>query len=276
MKEVLSNLENQEFQRQIISKLICSRLNRCEAISPKNSVITTGLSNERFTQTQAFFEDPRGMRVERELQPSAKTDSSNSSYRLSALGISNVHQVYRNLTVPELVEHSIMRGEGQLAANGALCVETGKYTGRSPRDRFIVDEPGTRHEVDWNTINRPISEEQFDRLYQRAVDYIQGQDLYLFDGYVGADVNYRFGVRVINELAWQNLFVHQLFRRPNSKELANHNADFTVIALPGLRGNPERDGLHSEAFIVLHLTRQIVLIGGTSYAGEMKSPYSLC
>lgn len=192
------------------------------------------------------------------------------SCSLMDLGIKNLGRVYCNLPVPKLVEHALMRGEGVLASNGALCVETGKYTGRSPNDRFIVDEPGTCDDVDWNRDNRPISEAIFDQLYQRVLDYVEARDLYVFDGFVGADSNYRFGVRVITELASQNLFAHQLFRRPTAIELATHQADFTVIAVPGLQGNPETDRLNSEAFIVIHLSKGIVLIGGSRYAGEIK------
>jgi phosphoenolpyruvate carboxykinase (ATP) len=188
----------------------------------------------------------------------------------------NLGQLYRNLSVPMLVEQALMRGEGWLADNGALVVETGKYTGRSPKDKFIVDEPSTQAAIDWNSFNVPISEENFERLYHRLLAYVQGRDLYIFDGYVGADPSYRFGVRVINELAWHNLFAHQLFLRPTAPELAEYSADFTVIAMPGLHGDPEEDGIHSEAFIVLHLAKKLVLIGGTHYAGEMKkSVFSL-
>lgn len=195
---------------------------------------------------------------------------------LSTIGMQNLNQVYRNLAVAELVEHALLRGEGLLAANGAFRVETGKYTGRSPNDRFIVDEPATTHEIAWNQINRSISEAQFYQLYQEMLTYVEGRDLYVFDGYVGADPAYRFGVRVINELAWQNLFVQQLFRRPTLKELENHQADFLVIALPGFLASPATEGLNSEAFIVLHLTKRMILIGGTHYAGEMKkSVFSL-
>jgi phosphoenolpyruvate carboxykinase (ATP) len=197
-------------------------------------------------------------------------DTSDKHDELNLLGVRNVGQVYRNLPVPELIEHALKRGEGLLASNGAFCIETGKYTGRSPKDRFIVNEPNTRLEIDWNQHNVPISEEQFERLYQRVLTYIQGRDLYIFDGYIGADPNYRFGVRVINELASQNLFAHQLFLRPTAIELGNHHADFTVIAVPGLHGDPQRDGLNSEAFIVLHLSKRMVLIGGSRYAGEIK------
>jgi phosphoenolpyruvate carboxykinase (ATP) len=189
---------------------------------------------------------------------------------LEILGMRNLGRVYRNLSVAQLVEHALAKGEGILADNGALVVETGKYTGRSPKDKFIVDEPSSRDEIDWNQHNVPISEEKFQQLYQRVLSYVQGRDLYIFDGYVGADPKYRFGVRVITELAFQNLFAHQLFLRPTTAELLEHSTDFTVIAVPGLQGNPETDGINSEAFIILHLAKKIVLIGGTRYAGEIK------
>ena len=189
---------------------------------------------------------------------------------LETWGLKNLGHVYRNLPIPQLVEHALQRQEGALAANGALVVETGKYTGRSPNDRFIVDEPSSRKAIDWNHLNVPISEEYFRRLHRRVLAYVQGRDLYVFDGFVGADPRYRLGVRVINELASQNLFAHQLFIRPTAAELADHQADFTVIAVPGLQGDPIEDGIHSEAFIVIHLAKKLVLIGGSRYAGEMK------
>lgn len=196
--------------------------------------------------------------------------SQSGSYGLEHLGIHNVGTVYRNLSVPQLVEQAIARQEGRLASNGALVVETGKYTGRSPQDRFIVDEATSRDAIDWNRHNVAIAEDLFDRLYTKVLAYLQGRDIFIFDGYVGSDPKYRYGVRVINELASQNLFAHQLFLRPNADELAHHRADFTVIAVPGLHGDRDRDGLHSEAFIVLHLARKLVLIGGSRYAGEIK------
>jgi len=189
---------------------------------------------------------------------------------LENLGMNNLVQAYRNLSVGELVEHALVRGEGILANNGALVVETGKYTGRSPKDRFIVQESTTKSEIHWNQHNQPLSEKHFSRLYNLAISYTQGRRLYIFDGYVGADPRYRYGVRIINEFASQNLFAHQLFLRPTPEELVNHYADFTVIALPGLKGDPEEHGINSEAFVVLHLSKKIVLIGGTAYAGEIK------
>jgi len=190
---------------------------------------------------------------------------------LAALGMKNLGQVYRNLSAPKLIEHALARKEGILVSNGAFCVKTGKYTGRSPHDKFIVAEPNTQDEVHWNEFNVPISEENFNRLYRRVLSYVQGRDLFIFDGYVGADPGYQMGVRVINELASQNLFAHQIFLRPSKEELKHHHPDITVIAVPGLQGDPDiDDGIHSEAFIVAHLTKKLVIIGGSKYAGEIK------
>ncbi len=192
------------------------------------------------------------------------------AYGLESLGLKNLGRVYRNLSVPELIEHALAHQEGVLTANGALCVNTGKYTGRSPKDKFIADEPAIHDEIDWNGVNVPIPVEKFEQLYKRVQAYVQGKDLYIFDGYVGADSNYRLGVRVINELASHNLFVHQMFLRPTAEELQTHHPDFTVISVPGLQGDPDVDGINSEAFIVISFERKLVLIGGTQYAGEMK------
>jgi len=253
MMVVLNDLDNNVCQRLIIGQLIQSRMQRHTATKERSS---TDLLGENCLPDSSLTSIPNTQH--------------DFTYGLAMLGMCNLNQVYRNLSVAELIEHALIRGEGRLAANGALCVETGKYTGRSPKDRFIVDEPGSSHEIDWNLINRPISQDHFQQLYQKMLGYVEGRDLYIFDGFVGADPNHRFGVRVINEFAWQNLFVHQLFRRPIGDELAHHQPDFLVIALPGLLGDFEKDGLNSEAFIILHLTKRIILIGGTHYAGEMK------
>ncbi len=204
------------------------------------------------------------------------SDSSSSShlepetYGLEYLSMINVGHVYRNLSVPKLIEHALANGEGVLSANGAFCVKTGKYTGRSPKDKFIVDEPSIHHEIDWNNVNVPISNNQFESLYKRVLAYIQNRDLYIFDGYVGADSDYRMGVRIINEFAFQNLFAHQMFIRPTGDELKHHHADITVIVVPGLHGDPDLDGIHSEAFIIASFERRLVLIGGSLYSGEIK------
>lgn len=189
---------------------------------------------------------------------------------LEMLGMKNLGHVYQNLPVPKLIEHTIARGEGVLASNGSLCVKTGKYTGRSPNDKFVVDEPSSRHDIDWNKLNVPISEENFKRLYRRVLSYVQGRDLYIFDGFVGAATHYKKSVRVVTELPAQSLFAQQMFIRPTPEELHNHRPDFTVISVPGLHGDPEDDGINSEAFIVIHFAKRLVIIGGSKYAGEIK------
>jgi phosphoenolpyruvate carboxykinase (ATP) len=139
-----------------------------------------------------------------------------------------------------------------------------------------VDEPESRDEIHWSKMNVPIPEFNFDRLFRRVRSYVQGRDLYIFDGYVGADPHYQYGVRVITERASQSLFAQQLFIRPTIEQLKTHHADFTVIAVPGLHADPEDDGINSEAFIVLHLSKKMVIIGGSKYAGEIKkSVFSL-
>ena len=203
--------------------------------------------------------------------PTSRNDSQAGLKReLEALGLYNIGTIYRNLSVSTLVEHALYRDEGQLAVNGALCVETGRYTGRSPGDRFIVDEPSCHDAIAWNHLNQPISVTNFNKLLTKVRAYTQGRDLYIFDGYVGADPNYRQRVRIVTELASHALFANHLFQRPTPDELANHRADFTVISVPGLHGDPETDGIRSEAFIVLHMQRKLVLIGGSRYAGETK------
>ena len=175
-----------------------------------------------------------------------------------------------NLSVPELVEHSLKRMEGILTPTGALITTTGKYTGRSPKDRYIVDEEENRSKIAWGKVNKPISEESFDNLYNKVLRYLQDKELYVFDGYAGADKAYQLPIRVINQYAWQNLFVHQLFIRPNKEELNTHSPEFTMISAPDFKADPIIDGTNSEAFIIINFKRKIVLIGGTEYAGEMK------
>ncbi|MGI6604454.1 MAG: phosphoenolpyruvate carboxykinase (ATP) [bacterium] len=190
-------------------------------------------------------------------------------HQLQQHGITYPGNVQRNLSPAQLVEIAVRRGEGELTASGALRVATGKYTGRSPNDKFVVDNP-TVHDKIWWGNNVPFAPEKFERLYQRLLAYLQQRDLFVFDGFVGADPLYRLPIRVVNEFAWQNLFAQQLFRRPTAAELEQHKPEFTVIAAPGFKAEPAVDGTNSEAFIVLDFERCLVLIGGTSYAGEIK------
>lgn len=178
--------------------------------------------------------------------------------------------VHFNLSAPELVEIALARNEGKLASNGALTVSTGKFTGRSPKDKYIVDEPSVHEHIAWGPVNQPLRPDQFERLYQKALAYAKDKELFVFDGFGGSDPAFRMPIRVINEYAWQNLFARQLFVRPTEEELKEHKPQFTVISLPGLKADPKEDGTRSETFIVLSFERRIVLIGGTEYAGEIK------
>lgn len=176
-----------------------------------------------------------------------------------------------NLAASQLAEAAIKRGEGKFSSTGALSTSTGKYTGRSPKDRFIVEDEVTRDTIAWGSVNVPLSEEKFSNLLERSVHYLEGlEELFVFDGYVGADPEHQMSLRVINQYAWQNLFARQLFIRPSRQALESHQPQFTVIAIPGLRAVPERDGTNSEAFVVISFKERIVLIGGTAYAGEIK------
>ncbi len=174
------------------------------------------------------------------------------------------------LSVPQLVEKVLSRNEGKLTSTGAISVSTGKYTGRSPHDKFIVEEESTKDKIAWGT-NQPISEESFLKLYDKMLDYLnQKEEIFVFNGFAGADKNSQLQIQVINECAWQNLFVHQLFIRPTAEELGTHKPEFTVLCAPNLKADPSVDGTNSEAFIVISFERKTVLIGGTEYAGEMK------
>lgn len=179
--------------------------------------------------------------------------------------------IQNDLAVSELIEKALMRKEGVLTDTGALSVATGKYTGRSPKDKFIVMEDSVKDKVDWGDVNASIDKEVFTKLYKKVLDHLQVQDeLFVTRGFAGADPNYRLSIQVINEFAWHNLFARQLFIRPSQDELQNHKADFTIICAPKFKADPAVDGTRSEAFIIVSFEERIVLIGGTEYAGEMK------
>jgi phosphoenolpyruvate carboxykinase (ATP) len=179
-------------------------------------------------------------------------------------------QVYANTPVVELIESAIKRGEARLASNGALVATTAPRTGRSPKDKFTVDDATTHTLVHWGKVNQPFAPERFEALLERVLEYLRGRELFIQDLYSGADPAYRLPIRVISEYAWHALFVRQLFVRPEAAELAAHAPEFTVIAAPEFQAVPERDGTRSGVFILADFTRKIILIGGTKYAGEMK------
>jgi len=189
---------------------------------------------------------------------------------LEPINVLEGNMARRNVSVSELVEAALVRKEGTLASTGALRATTGTYTGRSPKDKYIVQEPSVIGAIAWGAVNQPISEEHFDKLYHKALDYMSGRELYIFDGFAGADSAYTLPIRIVNERAWHNLFVRQLFIRPTAHQLETHEPEFTVIALPGLKADPESDGTRSETFVIISFEKRIVLIGGTEYAGEMK------
>ncbi len=178
--------------------------------------------------------------------------------------------VHRNLSVARLVEKALERNEGVLTSNGAFRAVTGKFTGRSPKDKYLVKDSETRERIDWGDINRPMEPDTFDHLFRRVCDYLRKREVFIFDGFAGADSRYRLPIRVITEYAWHNLFARQLFVRPKKGELDQHESPFTVISAPGLKADPDRDGTRSETFIAVNLTQRVILIGGTEYAGEIK------
>src|SRR6201996_5102750 len=178
--------------------------------------------------------------------------------------------VHRNLSTPQLVEAAIARGEARLASNGAVVALTGERTGRSPRDKFLVKDALTEGRVDWGKVNQPFPPDRFAALLERVQHHMQERDRYVLALYAGADSHYRLPITIVAEYAWHALFVKQLFVRPQPAELAEHLAEFTVIAAPEFDAVPERDGTTSSTFIITDFTRKIVLIGGTKYAGEMK------
>ena len=192
------------------------------------------------------------------------------TYGLEKLGIINAGAVYRNLTPAQLVEHALRRGEGTLSNTGALVVKTGKYTGRSANDKFIVDTPAVHDDIAWGKVNRPMDKARFDAIYAKVTAYLQNKDVFIFDGFAGADPKYTKGFRIVNELASQNLFIHQLLRRPTADQLKDFHEDYTIIAAPGFKCIPEVDGTRSEAAVLVDYEAHLVVICGTQYAGEIK------
>ena len=181
-----------------------------------------------------------------------------------------IGRVHHNLSVPSLVEHIISRKEGVLSSTGALSVKTGKFTGRSPDDKYIVDDEVTHDTVDWGKLNHPISEENFDRIFRRMKKHVEDKEFFIFDGFVGADPENRLPIRTINNRAWHNLFARQLFIRPSQEELKNYEPEFTLLSCDDFATIPEEEGTRSQTFIIINFKKKIVLIGSTSYAGEIK------
>jgi phosphoenolpyruvate carboxykinase (ATP) len=188
---------------------------------------------------------------------------------LKEIGLGGIATVHRNLTPAELVENAVRRGEGLLGPAGQVVVDTGKHTGRSPKDKFFVKEPGSEKHIDWGKVNQPIDVAVFDKLLARVAASLDGGELFASDCYVGADPRYRLPVRVLTTHAWQALFAQELFIRGAETDPA-FRPEFTVLDVPLFNADPARDGTRSETFVLVNFARKMVLIGGTRYAGEIK------
>jgi phosphoenolpyruvate carboxykinase (ATP) len=186
------------------------------------------------------------------------------------LGLEHPGPVHANLAAAALVETSLLRGEGALTDTGALTAYTGKHTGRSPKDRYLVEEPSSAADIDWGVVNQPMTPAAFERLFQRTAAYLRGRDVFVCDAWACADPRHRLTLRVVAEQAWHALFAHCLFLRPPRDALATFQPEWTILSAAGVQADPARDGTRSTTFVVLNFERKIVLIGGTGYAGEMK------
>ena len=193
---------------------------------------------------------------------------------LDKMGFTDLDQVLRNLPVEDIIENIIDHQEGTLGLNGAVMVDTGRYTGRSPKDKYFVDEESSNKNLWWGPVNAKIDESIFDDLYEQVVDYYNHSDdsnTYVFDGFAGADPTYRLNVRIIAKKAWQAHFAHNMFIRPDEGELDGFNPDFTIINASDVYNQKfEAYGMHSKTFIIFHMAKRIAIIGGTEYGGEMK------
>jgi phosphoenolpyruvate carboxykinase (ATP) len=193
-----------------------------------------------------------------------------SAYGLDHHGLRNLNMEYWTLTTPQLVERIVSRREGVMAHEGAVVVRTGIHTGRSANDKFIVRTGEAADKVDWGKINKPMAPHHFEQIYLRMAAYFQGRDIFVQDATVVAHPRYRIPIRVVTENAWHSLFARNLFIRVPPEALPEHIPDWTILHAPGFRASPEDDGTNSDVFIILNFERRMILIGGTSYAGEMK------
>ncbi|MDX5320303.1 MAG: phosphoenolpyruvate carboxykinase (ATP) [Bacteroidota bacterium] len=184
--------------------------------------------------------------------------------------ISNASKAHLNLSPAELVEQAIARGEGHLTNTGALAADTGEFTGRSPKDKFVVYDENTNDSVWWGDINNRFESDKFDQLLDKVIAHYQGKEVFVRDAYACADSNYRLNIKVVNETAYQNLFANNLFLRPTQEELKSQQHDWLILAAPSFRANPEVDGTRQHNFAILNFTKKIILIGGTGYTGEIK------
>ncbi len=197
------------------------------------------------------------------------TDLETKSISLNNLGIKNATIRYQ-LTSDELHALTIEKEQGVASSLGAIAVNTGEFTGRSPKDRFIVKDDVTKEEVWWSDINLPFDADKFDALYHKVTAYLSEKEVFVRDSYACADENYKLNIRVVNEYPWSNMFAHNMFLRPTAAELKDFSPEWTVINAPGFMANPKEDGTRQHNFAILNFTKKIALIGGTGYTGEIK------
>ena len=195
--------------------------------------------------------------------PATKTIS------LNVYGI-NHDNIHYQLSPEELQDITIDKGMGREASSGALAVNTGEFTGRSPKDRFIVKDDITKDKIWWGDINIPFDSEKFDALYDKVIAYLNTKELYVRDSFACADADYRLNIRVINEYPWSNMFAYNMFLRPTEEELEDFDPEWTVVNAPGFMADPKEDGTRQHNFAILNFGRKIALIGGTGYTGEIK------
>jgi len=186
------------------------------------------------------------------------------------LGLKNVAAAFWNLTPAELVEETLLNGQGALTDTGALAVDTGEFTGRSPKDRFVVCDENTENSVWWGDINIKFTQENFDKLHAKVAAYLQNKEVYVRDCYACADPKHRLNIRVATEYPWSNLFANNLFLRPTQDELKDFAPDWKIICAPGFYADPAVDGTRQHNFAILNFTKKMILIGGTAYTGEIK------
>jgi len=189
---------------------------------------------------------------------------------IASLGLQNVEAAYWNLSAADLVEETILRGEGTLSNTGALAVDTGEFTGRSPKDKFIVFDDITKDTVWWSDVNIKFDSGKFDLLYNRICAYLGGKEVFVRDAYACADPVYRLNLRVVTEFPWSNLFANNLFLRPTLNEIENFEPEWNIICAPGFKADPAIDGTRQHNFAILNMTRKCIIIGGTAYTGEIK------
>ncbi len=192
------------------------------------------------------------------------------NHDLEKIGLKNIDNAFWNLTPAELVEETIVQGMGILSDTGALAIDTGEFTGRSPKDRFIVEDEITKDNVWWGDINIKFDAAKFDALYNRMCAYLNGRDIYVKDAAVCDHDAYRMPLRVITELPWSNLFADNMFLRLNNEQIAKASPEWTVVCAPGFKADPEVDGTRQANFAIINFTRKMAIVGGTGYTGEIK------